>query len=200
MDSGPTPGPQGLARLRIPLLLGGVGVGLLLALGAGAVWIAELVQEASGVPSILVVTTLALVLAQLPVAKRLRGARLLGMFAVYLFLGGVGAGAYTIAAVNFFLGKSAELSTALGLSIGCPALLVGSLFLLADLGSPRNAVLAGMRPGSSWIARGFWIISAFMVVAFAHSTLYLFSNFDETSSGRAVLSALAVLGGILLAL
>jgi len=116
------------------------------------------------------------------------------LVAIYLFLGGVGAGAYTIAAVNGFFGKGAELSTALGLSIGFPALVIGSLFLLADLGTPKNAVLAGMRPGSSWIARGFWIISAFMILAFVHSALHLFTDLGSTSGGRIVLSAIAVAG------
>ena len=34
------------------------------------------------------------------------------LVAVYLFLGGVGGGAYTIAAINGFMGEGAELSTA----------------------------------------------------------------------------------------
>ncbi|MDJ0939663.1 MAG: DUF819 family protein [Woeseiaceae bacterium] len=44
-----------------------------------------------GVPSTLILTTLALVLAQFGWIKRLRGARLLGLFAVYLFLAVIGA-------------------------------------------------------------------------------------------------------------
>lgn len=95
------------------------------------------------------------------------------LVAIYLFLGGIGGGAYTIAAINGFLGESAELSTRVGLWIGFPALLIGSLFLIADLGSPTRAVLAGMKPGTSWIARGFWIISAFMVLALLHLVLHL---------------------------
>jgi hypothetical protein len=95
------------------------------------------------------------------------------LVAVYLFLGGVGGGAYTIAAINGFLGEGAALSTRIGLWIGFPALLVGSLFLVVDLGSPTRAVLAGMKPKTSWMARGFWIISIFMVLAFLHLVLHL---------------------------
>jgi formate-dependent nitrite reductase membrane component NrfD len=66
------------------------------------------------------------------------------LIAIYLFLGGVGAGAYTIGAINGFVGEELELSTTLGLWIGFPALLIGSACLLADLGSaPR-----GWRGGS----------------------------------------------------
>jgi len=72
-------------------------LGLVLALGFGAVWISN---EASAwiaaawdvsIPSIIILTVIALVLAQLPFVARLRGARLLGMFAVYLFLAVIGA-------------------------------------------------------------------------------------------------------------
>ncbi|MHC4103127.1 MAG: NrfD/PsrC family molybdoenzyme membrane anchor subunit, partial [Planctomycetota bacterium] len=111
------------------------------------------------------------------------------LIAAYLFLGGVGAGAYTVAAVNTFLGKVLEPSTIVGLWISFPALIIGSLCLLADLGQPTKAVLAGMRPGTSWIARGFWIISIFMIVAMVHTWLAVFGN-AETG----LLKTIAVVG------
>ncbi len=114
--------------------------------------------------------------------------------AVYLFLGGLGGGAYTIAATNWFLGESVSAATSIGLWIGFPALLIGSIFLLADLGSPTRAVLAGMKPGTSWIARGFWIISAFMILALLHLILHTFLNIDQTASGRMILNVIAVAG------
>lgn len=43
------------------------------------------------IPTTLILTTLALILAQAPFVKQLRGARLLGLFAVYLFLAVIGA-------------------------------------------------------------------------------------------------------------
>jgi len=70
---------------------------LLLAIGALAVWgsgrLSGLIAELAGVrvPEILVLTTLALALAQLPVVQRLRGVRLCGMLAVMVFLAVIGA-------------------------------------------------------------------------------------------------------------
>ena len=70
---------------------------VVIALGIAAVALSESIASALhrltgvGIPATLVLTTLALVLAQLPVVKRLRGARLLGLFAVYLFLAVIGA-------------------------------------------------------------------------------------------------------------
>jgi formate-dependent nitrite reductase membrane component NrfD len=116
------------------------------------------------------------------------------LIAVYLFLGGVGAGAYTIAAINGFVGESLELSTTVGLWIGFPALVIGTIFLIADLGSPGRAVLAGMKPGSSWIARGTWIISLFMVFALLHLVLQLLTNVGESAGGRTVINIIAVAG------
>ena len=63
----------------------------LVALGAAAVWGSERVAAALSIPSILVITTVALVVSHTPLRSRLAGTRLLGMFAVYLFLAAVGA-------------------------------------------------------------------------------------------------------------
>ena len=111
------------------------------------------------------------------------------LIAVYLFLGGIGGGAYTIGAINSFLGESLELSTTVALWIAFPALLIGTVFLLADLGTPSRAVLAGMKPGTSWIARGTWIISVFMVLSFVHLVIHQFTGVR----GGAV-NVIAVLG------
>lgn len=69
---------------------------LLLALGLGSVWLCDeitawLATRGMSVPSIIVITTLALVLAQVPAIARLRGTEWLGMIAVLLFLGVIGA-------------------------------------------------------------------------------------------------------------
>jgi len=120
-----------------------------------------------------------------------------GLLAFYLFLGGVGGGAYTIAAINSFLGKSMELSTTIGLWIGFPALLIGSLILVADLGNPSKFILAGLKPGTSWIARGFWIISLFMVFSFLHLVLHQFTGMDKTATGMNILAILGIIFAIL---
>ncbi len=114
------------------------------------------------------------------------------LIAVYLFLGGVGGGAYTIAAINSLFGEGLRATTTVGLWIGFPALLIGTLFLIADLGSPSRAMLAGMKPGTSWISRGTWTIAIFMVVSFIHLVMHQFTNVGQT----ALMNVLAVLGAI----
>ena len=71
-------------------------LGLILGLGLGALWVSEwaagaLAEAGMAVPGILILTVVALVIAQFPIAARLKGARLLGMVGVYLFLAVVGA-------------------------------------------------------------------------------------------------------------
>ncbi len=89
--SAPTRAIEGDGRLSTTSL------GLLGGLGLGTVWLADTlpgwIEPMLGfkVPGILVLTTIALILAQLPIVSRLRGSRLLGMFAVYLFLAVIGA-------------------------------------------------------------------------------------------------------------
>ncbi|MCH7993931.1 MAG: DUF819 family protein [Planctomycetes bacterium] len=69
---------------------------LILAVGATALWLSDhlaayLAKRELPVPSILILTTVALMLGQIPAVARLRGSRLMGMFAVYLFLATIGA-------------------------------------------------------------------------------------------------------------
>ena len=65
---------------------------LLLALGTGTMFVSQLFSQLlPAIPSVLILTTIALGLAQLPAVQRLRGARVLGYFTVLLFLAVVGA-------------------------------------------------------------------------------------------------------------
>ena len=84
-------------------------------------------------PSILVLTTIALVLAQIPLVQRLDGAKLLGMFSVYLFLAVVGAfceiGALIQVGENAF---AILLFTSLIVIIHAIFLLVMAFFLKSD--------------------------------------------------------------------
>ncbi|QJW90234.1 DUF819 family protein [Spirosoma taeanense] len=65
---------------------------LLLALGLGSIFLArQLAVRVPALPFVLVLTTLALVLAQFRIVNRLRGSRLLGLFGVYIFLAVIGA-------------------------------------------------------------------------------------------------------------
>lgn len=71
-------------------------VGLVLALSLASVYASNLAAAALAnagiaIPSIVILTALALLLAQVPALSRLRGTRVLGMFAVYLFLAVIGA-------------------------------------------------------------------------------------------------------------
>ena len=101
----------------------------LLALGCGAVVLSDVaaawLEESVGValPSILILTTLALVLAQLPIVARLKGARLLGMFAVLLFLAVIGA----LCNVNALI-KIGSLGTTIFLFV-CVVVTVHGLFV-----------------------------------------------------------------------
>jgi uncharacterized membrane protein len=69
---------------------------LLIVMALGTLMFSDWVAKVLGgigveVPSILILTTVAIVLAQFPAVQRLGGAKLLGMFTVYMFLAVVGA-------------------------------------------------------------------------------------------------------------
>lgn len=63
---------------------------LLFATGASMV-ISNWISDLSGIPSILILTTIALLLAQLSFFQRLKESKILGLFSIYLFLAVVGA-------------------------------------------------------------------------------------------------------------
>jgi formate-dependent nitrite reductase membrane component NrfD len=119
------------------------------------------------------------------------------LIAVYLFLGGLGGGAYALAAVNSVLGGRMTQATTVGLWIGFAALALGSIFLIADLGQPKRAVLAGKKPGRSWIARGFWIISTFMALSLLHLVLQVTGAAEGAGVAMRVLAILGFVFAIL---
>ncbi|AUD02836.1 DUF819 family protein [Spirosoma pollinicola] len=65
---------------------------LLLALGFGSIFLSkQLAAILPMIPFVLILTTIALVLAQFRVVNKLRGSRLLGLFGIYVFLAVIGA-------------------------------------------------------------------------------------------------------------
>jgi uncharacterized membrane protein len=69
-----------------------IDMGILLSLGFGAVWASNYIATfVEPIPAPIILTIMALILAQIPAISKLRGIRLVGMYAVYLFLAVIGA-------------------------------------------------------------------------------------------------------------
>jgi formate-dependent nitrite reductase membrane component NrfD len=81
--------------------------------------------------------------------------------AAYLFLAGVGAGAFIVGVVSAHLGHMAAAQIAM--TFGVPVVAVSTLFLIADLGTPAKFLTAIRHPRSSWISRGVVILSGLIV-------------------------------------
>jgi formate-dependent nitrite reductase membrane component NrfD len=116
------------------------------------------------------------------------------LIAAYLFLAGLGGGAYVTGVIADFAGEEWVGIARIGVSLGFPCVLVGCLFLLADLGSPANFWRAGMRPNTSWIARGTIIITIFMIVGAIHIAFWLwpFNSLATATAGRHLLGVVGV--------
>jgi uncharacterized membrane protein len=65
--------------------------GLMLFIGICSMFVSDYISDLTAIPSVLLLTTMALVLAQLRWVQKIPGAKMLGMFSVYLFLVVVGA-------------------------------------------------------------------------------------------------------------
>ena len=67
-----------------------------MAIGAATLWLSDLIADwlktiEFNFPSILILTTIALILAQFSFIQKIKGAQLLGLFSIYLFLAVIGA-------------------------------------------------------------------------------------------------------------
>ena len=118
------------------------------------------------------------------------------LIAAYLFLAGLGGGAYVTGAVAGFLGEQEWAGVAkIGVCLGFPCVAVGCIFLLVDLGSPAKFWRAGMRPNTSWVARGTIIITIFMILGAIHiiSGVWPSNTLVESIGVRHFLSILGIL-------
>jgi formate-dependent nitrite reductase membrane component NrfD len=116
------------------------------------------------------------------------------LIAAYLFLAGVGGGAYLAGVlVDFAFGAEWSMVSMIGVSLGVPCVLIGTFFLLADLGKPLNAWRVWMKPGTSWIARGTIIIVLFMIFAAIQTAFWIWPSPGTIENAR---GAIAVLGAI----
>jgi polysulfide reductase chain C len=98
------------------------------------------------------------------------------IIAIYLYLAGMGAGSYIIGAlINRFINLS-RLIPIWGLPIDLAKLAllwgpilvaIGAPFLVLDLGIKRRFLYAALNPRTSWVARGFFILSIFIVLGLA---------------------------------
>ena len=94
------------------------------------------------------------------------------IIAIYLYLAGMGAGSYVIGTLlNWFVHPSRVLSIwGLPFDFAKAAILwgpilvaIGAPFLILDLGIKRRFLYACLNPRTSWVARGFLILSIFIV-------------------------------------
>ena len=90
--------------------------------------------------------------------------------AVYLYLAGMGAGSFIIGIMWDWLGYSLYPSNAI-LLCGIILVPIGALFLILDLGTKSRFMNAVRNPRTSWLSRGFLILSAY--IAFGTVTLIL---------------------------
>ena len=115
------------------------------------------------------------------------------IIAAYLYLAGVGGGAYitgVLAGAGFFGDGEWSKVSNIGVCLAFPCVAAGCAFLLFDLGSPKNAWRAWMRPGTSWMARGTIIISIFMLVTLIHVGYLIFAGAAGTPA------CIGIVGGV----
>ena len=87
--------------------------------------------------------------------------------ALYLFLGGLGAGTFVVSAIIYLLEKVHRKACAVGMWTAAACLCVGLGLLLMDVEKPFSALLMWRsfgNVGASWMAIGAWILFAAVIV------------------------------------
>ena len=87
--------------------------------------------------------------------------------ALYLFLGGMGAGAFVVAALLYFLDRQSNRKTICIASWAATACLVAGLLLpLSELTNPLRGMLLwqSFSNGTSWMTFGAWVVFAAVIV------------------------------------
>ena len=117
------------------------------------------------------------------------------LVAAYLFLAGMGGGAYVTGVMADYLGADWSAIARIGVCLGFPCVAVGCIFLILDLGTPANFWRAAIRPNTSWIARGTIIISIFMILNFIHIAFWLwpFNSLAAADGARHFLGVIGVI-------
>jgi formate-dependent nitrite reductase membrane component NrfD len=113
--------------------------------------------------------------------------------ALYLFLAGGACGAYLTGVAAEFASRATEWDAIvkIGVTIGAPVVAFSTLFLVWDLGRPFGAYRSAYHPRTSWISRGTFILTAFILVGLAHLALVW------ADAPEGVLRGMGVVGGVL---
>jgi formate-dependent nitrite reductase membrane component NrfD len=112
------------------------------------------------------------------------------IIALYLFLGGVGGGAYVTAAVAEILGKKYEGIAKAGAYLSPAVLIFGSVLLLFDLGDPIRGILVPITfvNPTSWMAIGAWLLLILIILGVIYAAAW------QKGASRSIRLILAIIG------
>jgi formate-dependent nitrite reductase membrane component NrfD len=113
-----------------------------------------------------------------------------GWFVVlYVFLAGLGGGTFLFSFVMLFVDRFNDAAR-IGVFLGPILVLIGTLLLVFDLGSPLRAYRIFYAARStwmtSWLVRGAWLLSAFIILGLAYALpawdIFAWLPWTQTSS------------------
>jgi formate-dependent nitrite reductase membrane component NrfD len=108
------------------------------------------------------------------------------LVAIYLFMGGMGAGSFVIAALIELTGGRYDQkycpTTMVGAGVSGPLILIGTVLLIFDLGAGLNEpwrILNMFTNFSSVMTWGIWILSLFLPIAFLYGFLEIMHVYPQ---------------------
>ncbi len=115
--------------------------------------------------------------------------------ATYLFLAGMGAGAYLMGFILGLVNSEFALFSKIAIILAAPLMVIGLFLLVLDLGQKQIFAMVFLRPLSSWMARGSIIITIFLILDIIHIGLWIWP-FNILADNAGAFLALGIIGSI----
>ena len=113
------------------------------------------------------------------------------LISIEIFLAGAGAGAFLFGSIYHFLEKYPEIAKK-GMITGICLVMVGAVLLFVELGKKTRFYRVALNK-SSWIARGSWFLTLYMIFGLA----YLFLNYiADCDFGSTLVNTIGVMAAL----
>jgi formate-dependent nitrite reductase membrane component NrfD len=116
--------------------------------------------------------------------------------ALYMFLTGVGSGAYSVGLFTHIFSPDIVLFPKVGVVLGPPMALAGVLILLSELGRPLIAFRSFCKPQTSWISRGVIFVTLFIILGSLHVAIWIWP-FPQLEPPKTLYSTLCIINAVL---
>ena len=118
------------------------------------------------------------------------------LISIEIFLAGAGAGAFLFGSIYHFLERYQEISIT-AMITGMCLVIIGAVLLFVELGKKKRFYRVALNR-SSWITRGSWFLTIYIIFGLAYLFLNYVANWDIGSTLVKAIGVIAALSALLI--